>query len=136
MKAKKPHEAVCQRVRAGLSLTPRRSRVRPLPRPKFIKTYLLTRGTHSSSNGAKSVSRIAESVYDGTGQRIGDVESISIDHVSDKIAWIVVRRGPLFARETTIPASLIKTVTDHITLNASTEAVKRLGLRPDTAPYA
>jgi uncharacterized protein YrrD len=65
-------------------------------------------------------------VYDSTGQRVGDVESIGIDQVSDKIAWIVVRRGHLFARESTIPASLIQSVTDRITLNASTEAVKRL----------
>jgi sporulation protein YlmC with PRC-barrel domain len=65
-------------------------------------------------------------VYDSVGQRIGDVESISIDPVSDKITWIVVRRGHLFARESTIPASLIKSVTDRITLNASTQAVKRL----------
>lgn len=65
-------------------------------------------------------------VYDGMGQRVGDVESVSIDQVSDKITWIVVKRGHLFARETTIPASLIKSVTDRITLNASTQAVRRL----------
>ena len=65
-------------------------------------------------------------VYDSTGQRVGDVESIGIDQVSDKITWIVVRRGHLFARESTIPASMIKSVTDRITLNAPTQAVKRL----------
>lgn len=65
-------------------------------------------------------------VYDSMGQRVGDVESIGIDQVSDKITWIVVRRGHLFARESTIPASLIQSVTDRITLNASTNAVKRL----------
>lgn len=65
-------------------------------------------------------------VYDSMGQRVGDVESISIDPASDKIAWIVVRHGHLFKRETTIPASLIKSVTDHITLNAPTQAVRRL----------
>ena len=65
-------------------------------------------------------------VYDSMGQRVGDVESIGIDQVSDKITWIVVRRGHLFARESTVPASLIESVTDRITLNASTNAVKRL----------
>jgi sporulation protein YlmC with PRC-barrel domain len=65
-------------------------------------------------------------VYDSMGQRVGDVESISIDPVSDRITWIVVRRGHLFARERTIPASLIKSVTDRITLNASAQAVKQL----------
>ena len=67
-------------------------------------------------------------VYDNTGQRVGDVESISIDQVSHKITWIVIRRGHLLARETAIPASLIKSVTDRITLNASTQTVKRLEL--------
>jgi sporulation protein YlmC with PRC-barrel domain len=65
-------------------------------------------------------------VYDSTGQRVGDVESIGVDPVSDKITWIVVKRGHLFARETTIPASLIKSVTDRITLDASIQAVRRL----------
>jgi sporulation protein YlmC with PRC-barrel domain len=36
-------------------------------------------------------------VYDSTGQRVGDVESISIDQVSGKITWIVVRRAAVRA---------------------------------------
>ncbi len=58
-------------------------------------------------------------VYDRLGQHIGDVDSVSIDQVSDKITWIVVRRGRLFAREQTVPASLIQSITDRITLTAS-----------------
>ena len=65
-------------------------------------------------------------VYDSIGHRVGDVESIGIDQASDKVTWIVVRSGHLFGRETTIPASLIESVTDRITLNASTQSVKRL----------
>jgi sporulation protein YlmC with PRC-barrel domain len=65
-------------------------------------------------------------VYDSSGHHVGDVESIGIDHVSHKITWIVVRRGHLLAQETTIPASLITSVTNRITLTASTQAVKRL----------
>ena len=65
-------------------------------------------------------------VYDSIGQRVGDVESIGIDQASEKVAWIVVRSGHLFGRETTIPASLIKSVGDRITLNTSTQLVKRL----------
>jgi len=65
-------------------------------------------------------------VYDSAGRRVGDVESVDIDQASGKIAWIDVRRGPLFGRETTIPASLIKSVTDRVTLNASAEAAKKL----------
>lgn len=65
-------------------------------------------------------------VYDNTGRHVGDVDSISIDQTSDTIAWITVRRGPLFGRETTVPASLIASVTDRVTLNAPSQAVKRL----------
>lgn len=66
-------------------------------------------------------------VYDSTGHRVGDVESVAIDEASDKITWIVVRRGHLFAREATIPASLIQSVTtDRITLKASSQEVRRL----------
>jgi sporulation protein YlmC with PRC-barrel domain len=65
-------------------------------------------------------------VYDIEGQRVGDVESIDADQASGKITWIVVRRGHLFARETTVPASLIKSVSDHLTLNVSAEAAKKL----------
>ena len=65
-------------------------------------------------------------VYDSTGERVGDVESIGIDQASDKITWIVVKRGHLFGRETTIPASLIEAVTDRVTLNAPAQEVLRL----------
>jgi sporulation protein YlmC with PRC-barrel domain len=65
-------------------------------------------------------------VYDSTGQRVGDVESIGIDQASDNIAWIVVKRGHLFGRESTVPASMVQSVTDRITLNAPAQAVKRL----------
>ena len=59
-------------------------------------------------------------VYDSTGQRVGDVESISIDPVSDKITWIAVKRGHLFARESTIPASMIASVTGRPSIDLRT----------------
>lgn len=65
-------------------------------------------------------------VYDSLDQRVGNVESVSIDPATAKITWIAVRRGHLFARETTIPASVIRSVTDRITLNAPAQALKRL----------
>jgi len=65
-------------------------------------------------------------VYDSAGKRVGDVESIDIDQASGKITWIVVRRGHLFARDTAVPASLIKSITDRVTLNAPSEAAKKL----------
>ena len=68
-------------------------------------------------------------VYDRDGQRMGDVEAVEIDGVSGRIARIVVRRGILFTTETSIPATLIDSVTDRITLRASSDAVKRLEKR-------
>jgi sporulation protein YlmC with PRC-barrel domain len=65
-------------------------------------------------------------VYDSLGQRVGDVESVSIDPATKRITWVVVRRGHLFARETTIPASMIQSVTDRITLNAPAQSLRRL----------
>jgi len=65
-------------------------------------------------------------VYDSLGQRVGDVESVDIDQASGKITWIVVRRGHLFGRDTTVPTSLIQSVTDRITLRAPAEAAKKL----------
>jgi sporulation protein YlmC with PRC-barrel domain len=65
-------------------------------------------------------------VYDSSGGRVGNVEAISIDDASDKIAWIMVRRGHLFGHDTTVPASLITSVTDRVTLSVPSQAVKRL----------
>lgn len=101
----------------------------------FMKTSAAASGTPAYVPDQDSVEDPEEPdiasgmpVYDNTGRRVGDVESISLDPVSDKITWIVVRRGHLFARESTIPASLIESVTDRIKLNASTQAVKKLEL--------
>jgi len=65
-------------------------------------------------------------VYDSQGKRVGDVESVSIDQASENITWIAVKRGHLFAKDTTIPASLIKSVTDRITLNVPSPDLRRL----------
>jgi sporulation protein YlmC with PRC-barrel domain len=101
----------------------------------FTKTSPAVSGTPAYVRDQDSVQDPQEpeiargmAVYDSTGRRVGDVESISIDPVSDKITWIAVRRGHLFGRESTVPASMIESVTDRITLNAPTQAVKRLEL--------
>ena len=65
-------------------------------------------------------------VYDSLGQHVGNVESISFDPATDKITWIAVKRGHLFAREATIPASVIQSVTDRVTLNAPAQSLRRL----------
>ncbi|MHB8731043.1 MAG: PRC-barrel domain containing protein [bacterium] len=65
-------------------------------------------------------------VYDSTGRRVGDVESVDFAQASGKITWIVVRGGHLFGRDTTIPASLITSINDRITLSAPAGTVKKL----------
>ena len=99
----------------------------------FMKTSPAVSGTPAYTRDEDSVEDAEEPdiaagtpVFDGAGRRVGDVESIGIDEASDKITWIVVKRGHLFGRETTVPASMIESVTDRVTLNAPTEAVRRL----------
>jgi sporulation protein YlmC with PRC-barrel domain len=65
-------------------------------------------------------------VYDNTGRHVGEVDSVDVDQASGKITWIVVRRGHLFGRDTTVPASLIESVTDRVTLRAPVEVAKKL----------
>jgi sporulation protein YlmC with PRC-barrel domain len=65
-------------------------------------------------------------VYDRDGRRVGDVEAVEIDGASGRITRIVVRRGFLFGSETSIPASLIESVTDRIALRAGADDAKKL----------
>jgi sporulation protein YlmC with PRC-barrel domain len=65
-------------------------------------------------------------VYDRDGDRVGDVEAVEIDQASGRITRIVVRRGFLFASETTIPTSMIASVTDRIVLKVGGDAVRKL----------
>jgi len=67
------------------------------------------------------------SVYDNAGQRIGEVEAVDLDPASRRITRVVVRRGKLFRRETTIPAGVIASVADdRITLGVGADDVKKL----------
>jgi sporulation protein YlmC with PRC-barrel domain len=68
-------------------------------------------------------------VDDRDGERVGDVEAVELDEASGRIARIVVRQGFLFGSETTIPASLIASVTDRIALSAPSEIAKKLERR-------
>jgi sporulation protein YlmC with PRC-barrel domain len=69
-------------------------------------------------------------VYDKDGQRVGDVEAVEFDETSRRIVRITLRRGFLFAHETSIPASLVESITDRIVLRTGTEAVRKLGRSP------
>jgi len=68
-------------------------------------------------------------VYSRDGHKVGDVEAVEIDNVSDRITRIVVRRGGLFGSETSVPASMIASVSDRVTLGADSAAVKKLERR-------
>jgi len=68
-------------------------------------------------------------VYSKDGHRVGDVEAVEIDEASGRISRIVVRRGFLFGTETSIPASMIASVSDRITLGAESVAAKKMESR-------
>ena len=65
-------------------------------------------------------------VFDKDGARVGNVEAVEIDEMSRRITRITVKRGVLFTTETVVPASMVASVTDRITLNAGSDAVKKL----------
>jgi sporulation protein YlmC with PRC-barrel domain len=65
-------------------------------------------------------------VCDNTGRRIGEVEAVELDEASRRITRVIVRRGVLFRTETAIPASLIASAGERITLSVGAEAVKKL----------
>src|SRR5439155_774606 len=68
------------------------------------------------------------SVYDNAGQRIGEVEAVDLDPASRRITRVVVRRGKLFRRETTIPAGVISPAAGR------PDACTRAGPRRRTRP--
>ena len=69
----------------------------------------------------------ATPVYDDTGQRIGDVESVELDPVTGRITRAIVRRGRLFREETPIPSSVIASVSDdRVTLSVRADEAKKL----------
>jgi sporulation protein YlmC with PRC-barrel domain len=68
-------------------------------------------------------------VYSSDGHRVGDVEAAELDGASGRLIRIIVRRGHLFGNETSIPASMIASVSDRITLGAASSAAKKLERR-------
>jgi len=80
----------------------------------------------------------ATPVVDHTGRRVGEVSGVELEPTSGRITRVLVREGMLFRRETAIPASLIASVGDRITLTVSADEVKKLEPpyvgEPGTAP--
>lgn len=68
-------------------------------------------------------------VYSSDGHRVGDVEAVEVDDTSRRITRIIVRKGFLFGKETGIPASMIESVSDRITLRADSGGAKKLERR-------
>jgi len=65
-------------------------------------------------------------VCDKAGQRIGEVEGVEFDEASHRITRVKIRRGMLFHTETAIPASVIASAGERLTLSVGAEAVKKL----------
>ena len=68
----------------------------------------------------------ATPVDDNAGQHIGDVEGVEIDPVSGRITRVIVRRGVIFRTGTAVPASVIASVGDRITLSVGADEVMKL----------
>jgi sporulation protein YlmC with PRC-barrel domain len=68
----------------------------------------------------------ATPVVDNAGRRVGEVKGVELEPASGRITRILVREGTLFQRETPIPAGLIASVGDRITLSVSADEVKKL----------
>jgi sporulation protein YlmC with PRC-barrel domain len=65
-------------------------------------------------------------VYDNAGRRVGEVKGVELESASGRITRVVVRGGVLFRSETPIPAGLVASVGDRITLSVSADEVKKL----------
>src|SRR5262249_23241755 len=64
-------------------------------------------------------------VYRSDGPGVGAVEAVEVDDATKRIPRITVRQGFLFGRETSIPASMIASVSDQITLRAKSAETKK-----------
>jgi sporulation protein YlmC with PRC-barrel domain len=68
----------------------------------------------------------ATPVVDNAGRRVGEVSGVELEPASGRITRVLVREGVLFRRETPIPAGLIASVGNRITLSVSADEVKKL----------
>lgn len=67
-------------------------------------------------------------VYDSTGERVGHVHSVDIDQTSHYITWITVKPGPPLEPDIAVPASVIESVTNRVTLSVPGRVVRPLRL--------
>lgn len=65
-------------------------------------------------------------VYDNASRRIGEVTKAELDAASGRVTRVFVRQGLLFRKETAIPASLIASVGERITLSVNADEVTKL----------
>jgi sporulation protein YlmC with PRC-barrel domain len=64
-------------------------------------------------------------VYDRAGRLVGEVEAVELDPASRRITRVIVRKGKLSRRVTAIPADVIASVGDRITLRVDADEVKK-----------
>ena len=76
------------------------------------------------TDGARLAGELVEVRHNLLLERVGDVESVEFDQVSGKIGRITITHGFLFHTEVTIPASMIASISDRVTLNVDAETVK------------
>jgi sporulation protein YlmC with PRC-barrel domain len=65
-------------------------------------------------------------LYDNAGRRVGEVKGVELEPASGRITRVLVGGGVLFRSETPIPAGLVASVGDRITLSVSADEVKKL----------
>jgi len=94
--------------------------------PAVSGTEAFVRDVNSAAEAEEPDIATGMSVVDTNGEPVGDVEAVEIDETTGRITSLRVRHGFLFTTETRVPASLIRSVTDTIALNATADAVKRL----------
>jgi sporulation protein YlmC with PRC-barrel domain len=98
----------------------------PMPAGFDLRSFFLVKDPDAPEGVLEPAIAASTPVYDKAGQRIGDVESMEIDPASGRITRVIVRRGVIFRNETAIPARVIASVGDRITLSVGADEVKKL----------
>ncbi|MGH7331310.1 MAG: PRC-barrel domain-containing protein [Candidatus Rokuibacteriota bacterium] len=94
--------------------------------PSVSGTEAFVRDTDSGPDPEEPDIATGMPVIDTNGERVGDVEAVEIDEATGRITCLRVRHGFLFTTETSVPASMIQSVTDTISLTVTADAVKKL----------
>jgi sporulation protein YlmC with PRC-barrel domain len=98
-----------------------------LTSPAVSGTPAYVADSDAPERGTEPALAAETAVYDNAGEHIGEVEGAGLDPVTGRITRVIVRRGRLFGRETTIPAGVIASASDdRITLSVGAGEAKKL----------